>query len=148
MAGSQEGGKAPHQNALGLDFRKQLPPFSTIVSMTQQNVVTDKDGSRHNILIVPDKECVVNQGGGSVRGLQMASYMYADGTMTNERMKHPRIHTGDQWLDTDWEQALALYCGVTKKVLDAKGPRELAFDSASTTAAPAAVSRTPGVPAS
>jgi arsenite oxidase large subunit len=127
---AQEGGKAPHQNALGLDFRKQLPPFSTIVSPTQQNVVTDKDGSRHNILVVPDKECVVNQGGGSVRGLQMASYMHADGSMTNERMKHPRIHTGDQWLESDWEQALALYCGVTKKVLDAKGPRELAFDSA------------------
>lgn len=127
---AQEGGKAPHQNALGLDFRKQLPPFSTIVSPTQQNVVTDKNGSRHNILIVPDKECVVNQGGGSVRGLHMASYMHADGTMTNERMKHPRIHTGDQWLESDWEQALALYCGVTKKVLDAKGPRELAFDSA------------------
>ncbi len=127
---AQEGGKAPHQNALGLDFRKQLPPFSTIVSTTQQNVVTDRNGSRHNILIVPDKECVVNQGGGSVRGLHMASYMHADGSQTGERMKHPRIHTGDQWLETDWEQALAIYAGVTKKVLDAKGPRELAFDSA------------------
>ncbi len=119
---AQEGGKAPHQNALGLDFRKQLPPFSTIVSPTQQAVVTDKNGTRHNILIVPDKECVVNQGGGSVRGLQMASYMQKE-----SRLKHPRIHTGDQWLDTDWAQALAIYAGVTKKVLDDKGPRELGF---------------------
>jgi len=125
---AQEGGKAPHQNALGLDFRKQLPPFSTILSTTQQNVVTDKDGRRHNILIVPDKECVVNQGGGSVRGLHMASYLYADGTQTGERLKHPRLFTGDQWLETDWEQALALYAGLTKKILDTKGPRELAFD--------------------
>ena len=123
---SQEGGKAPHQNALGLDFRKQLPPFSTIVSTTQQNVVTDKDGTRHNILIVPDKECVVNQGGGSVRGLHMASYMYADGSQTGERLKHPRIYTGDQWLESDWQQAVALYAGVTKKILDKSGPRELA----------------------
>ena len=127
---AQEGGKAAHQNALGLDFRRQLPPFSTILSPTQQNVVTDKDGRRGNILVVPDKECVVNQGGGSVRGLHMASYMYADGSQTGERMKHPRLHTGDQWLETDWEQALAIYAGVTKKVLAAKGPRELAFDSA------------------
>jgi arsenite oxidase large subunit len=125
---AQEGGKAPHQNALGLDFRKQLPPFSTIVSTAQQNVVTGKDGVRHNILVVPDKECSVNQGGGSFRGLQMASYMHAAGSMTNDRMHHPRMHTGDQWLETDWDQALALYAGVTKKVLDAKGPRELAFD--------------------
>jgi arsenite oxidase large subunit len=127
---TREGGKAAHQNALGLDFRKQLPPYSTILSTTQQNVVTDKNGKRHNILIVPDKACVVNQGGGSVRGLHMASYMYADGSQTGERLKHPRLHTGDQWLETDWEQALAIYAGVTKKILDAKGPRELAFDSA------------------
>ena len=119
---NQEGGKAPHQNALGLDFRKQLPPFSTIVSTTQQAVVTDKHGRRYNILIVPDKECVVNQGGGSVRGLHMASYMQKE-----SRLKHPRIHTGDQWLETDWNQALAIYAGVTKKVLDGKGSREIGF---------------------
>ncbi|MFN3715791.1 MAG: arsenate reductase (azurin) large subunit [Thiobacillus sp.] len=123
---NQEGGKAPHQNALGLDFRRQLPPFSTIATPTQQNVVTGKDGRRYNILIVPDKECVVNQGGGSVRGLRMASYMYAEGTPTGERLAHPRLHTGDQWLETDWNQALAIYAGVTKKILDKSGPRELA----------------------
>jgi len=124
---NQEGGKAPHQNALGLDFRRQLPPFSTIVSTTQQNVVTGKDGRRYNILVVPDKECVVNEGGGSIRGLRMASYMYAEGTSTGERLAHPRLHTGDQWLETDWNQALAIYAGVTKKILDNKGPRELGF---------------------
>ena len=126
---SQEGGKAPHQNALGLDFRRQLPPFATIASTTQQNVITDKDGRRHNILIVPDKECVVNEGGGSIRGLRMASYLYAEGTPTGERLAHPRMHTGDQWLETDWDQALAIYAGVTKKILDNKGPREIAFDT-------------------
>lgn len=126
---NQEGGKAPHQNAMGLDFRRQLPPFATIATPTQQNVVTDKDGRRHNILIVPDKECVVNEGGGSIRGLRMASYMYAEGTPTGERLAHPRLHTGDQWLETDWNQALAIYAGVTKKILDNKGPREIAFDT-------------------
>lgn len=124
---NQEGGKAPHQNALGLDFRRQLPPYSTIVSTTQQNVVTGRDGRRYNILIVPDRECVVNQGGGSVRGLRMASYMYADGTPTGERLANPRLYTGDQWLETDWNQALAIYAGVTKKILDKSGPREIGF---------------------
>ena len=125
---NQEGGKAPHQNALGLDFRKQLPAFSTILSTAQQNTITDHNGKRHNILIVPDKACVVNQGSGTVRGLQMASYMHSAGSMTGERLAHPRMHTGDQWLETDWGQALAIYAGVTKKILDSKGPRELAFD--------------------
>jgi len=126
---NQEGGKAPNQNALGLDYREQLPPFAVIATPTQQNVITDKDGRRYNILVVPDKECVVNEGGGSIRGLRMGAYMYAEGTPTGERLAHPRIHTGDQWLQTDWEQALAIYAGVTKKILDNKGPREIAFDT-------------------
>jgi len=126
---NEEGGKAPNQNALGLDYREQLPPFAVIATPTQQNVITDKDGRRYNILVVPDKECVVNEGGGSIRGLRMGAYMYAEGTPTGERLAHPRIHTGDQWLQTDWEQALAIYAGVTKKILDNKGPREIAFDT-------------------
>lgn len=126
---NREGGRAPGQNALGLDFRSQLPPLSTIVSTPQQNVITDRDGRRYNVLVVPDQECVVNQGGGSVRGLHMASYLYAAGSLTNERLRHPRLHTGDQWVESDWDQALAVYAGVTKKILDTKGPRELAFDT-------------------
>jgi arsenite oxidase large subunit len=125
----QEGGRAPNQNALGLDFRRQQPLLGTILSTAQQNVVTDADGRRHRLLVVPDKGCVVNQGGGSVRGLHMASYLYAAGSPTGERLRHPRIHTGDQWLETDWGDALALYAGLTKKILDTKGPRELAFDT-------------------
>ena len=35
-----EGGRAPHQNALGLDFRKQLPPLATIM--------TPGDDQRHH----------------------------------------------------------------------------------------------------
>jgi arsenite oxidase large subunit len=125
----QEGGRAPAQNALGLDFRRPLPLLSTILSTTQQSVVTDADGSRHNVLVVPDRDCVVNKGGGSVRGLHMASYLYSPDGFTGERLKHPRFHTGDQWLETDWSQAMALYAGLAKKVLDGKGPRELAFDT-------------------
>ena len=126
---NEEGGRAPRQNALGLDFRKQLPMMAATVSTTQQTVVTDADGSRHNVLVVPDKACTVNQGVGSVRGLHMASYLYSAGSPTNDRLKHPRLHTGDQWLETDWSQAMALYAGLAKKVLDGKGPRELAFDT-------------------
>ena len=52
-----EGGRAPHQNALGLDFRKQLPPLRKIMTPAMTNVITDKDGTRYNIMIVPDKRC-------------------------------------------------------------------------------------------
>lgn len=118
---NKEGGKAPSQNALKLDFRKQLPALTVALTQAQQTVVQDADGSRHNVLIVPDKECTVNQGGGSYRGLHMASYI----GNTGARITHPRMHTGDSWLETDWQQAMAVYAGVTKKILDKSGPREI-----------------------
>ena len=64
---NKEGGKAPNQNSLKLDFRKQLPAFSVVATKAQQTVVADKDGSRHNVLVIPDQACVVNEGGGSAR---------------------------------------------------------------------------------
>jgi arsenite oxidase large subunit len=123
-----EGGRAPNQNALGLDFRKQLPALATTMTTAMTNVITDSNGKRHNIMIVPDKGCVVNQGLSSTRGGKMASYMYAPEGLGKERLAYPRLYTGDQWVDTTWDKALAIYCGVTKKVLDAEGPNGLAFN--------------------
>ena len=51
---NQEGGRAPDENALGLDFRKQLPPLAVTMTPAMQNTITDKDGKRYNIMIVPD----------------------------------------------------------------------------------------------
>ena len=123
-----EGGRAPHQNALGLDFRKQLPPLATTMTPAMTNVIKDKDGRRYNIMIVPDKGCSVNQGLSSTRGGQLAKVMYTDDGVGKERLRNPRVYVGDTWFDTSWDDALALYCGVTKKILDSDGPSGLVFD--------------------
>ena len=123
-----EGGRAPHQNALGLDFRKQLPPLTTIMTPVMTNVIKDKDGRRYNIMIVPDKGCSVNQGLSSTRGGRLATVMYTDNGVGKERLRNPRVYVGDTWFDTSWDDALALYCGVTKKILDSDGPSGLVFD--------------------
>ena len=125
---SQEGGRAPDENALGLDFRKQLPPLAITMTPAMQNTITDKDGTRYNIMIVPDKECLVNKGLSSTRGGQLARVMYSPEGVGRERLRSPRVYVGDQWVDTSWEDALALYAGVTKKILDNDGPSVLAFD--------------------
>ena len=70
-----EGGRAPSQNALALDFRKQLPPLAQIMTPAMHNVIEAADGKRYNIMVLPDKQCAVNQGLSSVRGGQMATYM-------------------------------------------------------------------------
>ena len=122
----REGGRAPNQNALGLDFRKQLPPFSTIMTPAMTNVLTDKNGKRKSIMIVPDKECVVNQGQSSTRGGKMASYFYTADGLTRERLLHPRVYQGGEWVDTSWDYALQIYGGMVKKILDKEGPDAIA----------------------
>ncbi len=122
----REGGRAPHQNGLGLDFRKQLPPFSTIMTPAMTNVLTAKDGKRYNVMIVPDKGCTVNQGQSSTRGGRMASYFYNADGVTRERLLHPRIYQGGEWTDTSWDYALQVYGGMVKKLLDMEGPESIA----------------------
>ncbi|MFN3630115.1 MAG: arsenate reductase (azurin) large subunit, partial [Casimicrobiaceae bacterium] len=123
-----EGGRAPDQNALGLDFRTQLPPMAVTLTRAMTNTITDKSGKKWNIMIVPDKECVVNSGLSSTRGGKMASYMYTPDGITRNRLSTPRIFKGDQWFDTGWDEALALYAGLTKKILDNDGPNGLFYD--------------------
>jgi arsenite oxidase large subunit len=125
----QEGGRAPNQNALGVDFRKQVPPLTLIMTPAMENTVTDRDGSRHTIMIVPDKSCVVNSGLSSTRGGKMATYMYTADGITQERLRQPRIYLSDQWVDTTWDQAMALYAGLMKKVLDKDGPSGIVFSA-------------------
>ncbi|MEX0744101.1 MAG: hypothetical protein WD118_00755, partial [Phycisphaeraceae bacterium] len=124
---NREGGKAPHQNALGLDFRKQLPPLAVIMTPAMTNVVTDKDGTRHHVMVVPDKACVVNQGLSSTRGGKTASILYSPDGIGKSRLQNPMLYAGDQWLDTTWEHALAVYAGLTKRVLDKDGPGGVVF---------------------
>ncbi|RMG35898.1 MAG: arsenate reductase (azurin) large subunit, partial [Gammaproteobacteria bacterium] len=122
-----EGGRAPHENALGKDFRTQQPPLSGAMTPAMVNTV-EEGGKKYNIMIVPDKECVVNQGLTSTRGGQMASVMYNADSPTRERLKHPRMFTGDDWIDVSWDEAMKLYAGVTKRLLDTFGPDSIMFN--------------------
>jgi len=127
---NKEGGKAPFENALGLDFRRQLPPLSSGVLTPQMvNQVKDRDGKEFNVMIVPDRECVVNQGQSSTRGGMLASLMYNGDGPSASRMLHPRVFSGDDWQDTTWDNALAVYAGVTKRILDADGPEGVMFNA-------------------
>jgi len=123
-----EGGRAPSQNALGLDYRKQLTPLTQIMTPAMHNVIEGADGKRHNIMVLPDKQCSVNQGLSSVRGGQMATYMYTPEGDSKSRLKNPRLFAGDQWIDTNWDEAMQIYAGLAKKILDKDGPAELVFN--------------------
>ncbi|SEQ37348.1 arsenite oxidase large subunit [Amphritea atlantica] len=123
-----EGGRAPDENALGRDFRSQQPPLSGTMTPAMINVVED-GGKKYNIMIQPDKECVVNQGLSSTRGGQMATIMYNADGVTRDRLKYPRLFTGDDWVDVSWEEAMAVYAGVTKRLMDTFGPDAIMFNA-------------------
>jgi arsenite oxidase large subunit len=125
---NSDGGRAAAQNALGIDFTRQAPPLAITMTKAMTNTITDVSGRRWNIMIVPDKGCSVNGGLSSTRGGKMASYMYAHDGIAKERLQNPRVNRGDKWLNTSWEAALALYAGLTKKILDTDGPNGLLFD--------------------
>jgi len=125
----EEGERAPNRNALGLDFRRQLPPLATIMTTAMTNVITDADGTRHNIMIVPDKTCPVNSGLSSTRGGKMATYMYTPDGIGKARLRNPMVYTADQWVETSWDNALAIYAGLAKKVLDKEGPNGIVFSA-------------------
>jgi arsenite oxidase large subunit len=126
---NREGGRAPDENALGMDFRKQIGPQQIIMTPPMHNVIADRDGRRWNIMILPDKECTVNKGLSSTRGGQMASVMYNGQGTSRQRLAYPMLFTGDDWVETDWDTALAVYAGVTKRILDEHGPEALAFNA-------------------
>ena len=81
-------------------------------SMT--TVITDNDGVRKNIMIVPDKACPVNSGLSSTRGGKMASYMYTEDGVGKARLRNPMVYSADQWAATSCDNAMAIYAGLAK----------------------------------
>lgn len=120
---NEEGGRAPDENALGLDFRKPLPPLQITMTPAMVNTI-EENGRRYRIMIVPDKDCVVNQGLSSTRGGQLASVMYSGKGASAHRLRHPRLFTGDDWTEVNWDLASAVYAELTRRVLDTYGPDE------------------------
>jgi arsenite oxidase large subunit len=122
-----EGGRAPEENALGLDFRRQIAPLEVSLSPSMVNEIED-EGRRYRVMVVPDKACVVNQGLSSTRGGHMATALYSSSGPTRDRLKYPRLFTGDAWADASWDNALEVYAGVTKRILDQDGQDQIFFN--------------------
>ena len=119
----QEGGAAPDANALGVDFRVAQPALTgTWISPNQHSVVTDRDGSRHNVVIIPDGACRVNDGMASVRGGGLAQTLYAPDRPTRARLATPLVDEGAGPVKASWADAVDLGARVVKAVIDRWGP--------------------------
>tara|TARA_E500000331_G_scaffold356392_2_gene414634 strand:- start:317 stop:2806 length:2490 start_codon:yes stop_codon:yes gene_type:complete len=117
-----EGGPAADANAYGIDLREPQGPEGVWVSPNMHRVVADKDGSRHNVVIVADKECQVNSGMASVRGGGLAQTLYAPDQETNARLLKPQLLGKNGHSDAEWSEAVDLGARVIKAVIDRWGP--------------------------
>jgi len=124
----QEGGRLPQDNALGLDFTQPLAPLSACLSPAMVNSLRDKEGKDWHVMIVPDKDCVVNQGQASTRGGMMASLIANGSGVSASRLSSPLLYSGANWRPAGWDEAMALYAGLTKRILDEDGPDALMFN--------------------
>ena len=118
----KDGGPAPADNAFGVDFREQQPINGIWVAPSMHAVVTDRDGSRHNVAIIPDDDCRVNSGMASVRGGGLAATLYAPDKPTKTRLATPLLLDGDSHGAVDWDAAVELGAALIKAVIDRWGP--------------------------
>ena len=64
----KQGGRAPDQNFFGVDLSKQQNAESTAWFSPSMYNIVKQDGRDVHLVIMPDKNCEVNSGLGSIRG--------------------------------------------------------------------------------
>ena len=119
---NRQGGPAPDENVFGIDLaRQQGPEAAGWFSPSMYNVVK-QDGRDVHMVIMPDKDCVVNSGLGSIRGARMAEMSYSQVTGTQQRrLTDPMVWRYGKMLPTSWDDALSIVAEVTRRVIEEQG---------------------------
>ena len=117
-----DGGVGANENALGLNLNEQQPPLGTWIAPSMHSVITERNGKRYNVAILPDDECQVNSGMASARGAGLAASLYRADGPTKTRLTTPAIRSGDTLDPANWDEATDLAARVTKAVIDRWGP--------------------------
>ncbi len=119
---SKQGGTAAGQNALGVDLSRQQDALGRGWYNPAMYNIVEQDGRPVHLVVMPDKDCVVNNGLNSVRGGRMAESRFSGqmGTMT-DRLTTPMVWRYSQHLPTSWDDALTLTADVTRRVIEEWG---------------------------
>ena len=129
---SKQGGTAPDQNVFGEDLSKQQYAESAAWYAPSMYNIVKQNGEDVHLVVMPDKDCVVNSGLGSPRGARMAEMSYSRARNTElQRLTSPMVWRYGQMQPTSWEEALDLVAQVTCRVVADKGEDALfvsAFD--------------------
>ncbi len=112
-------------NAYGIDLSEQQPAMGTWLAPSQYNVVK-QNGKDVHLALVPDADCVVNNGLTSIRGGRMGENRPSDVMRTQQqRLTDPMIWRNGVWQPTSWDDALDLVARVTARIITEYGEDEL-----------------------
>lgn len=124
----KEGGLAPNENALGIDFSKQqIALQGQAFTETMHATIVDHDGKRYNLLVVPSPQSPINQGNYSTRGGTNAITTYSPTRPTKERLHYPLLRVGGQLQPISWEEAIDIAARVLKGAKDNFGNDSIAM---------------------
>ena len=74
---NKQGGTAAAENAFGVDLGEQQPAETAAWYAPSMYNIVKQNGQDVHIVIMPDHECEVNSGLGSVRGARMGELRYS-----------------------------------------------------------------------
>ena len=107
----------PTDNALGIDLSEQQGADGTWIAPSMYNVVK-QNGKDMHLAVVPDHDCVVNSGLGSIRGARMAENRPSTVTGSQQqRLTDPMMWRYGVLQPTSWDDALDLVAQVTARVV-------------------------------
>ncbi|MGB6540311.1 MAG: arsenate reductase (azurin) large subunit [Xanthobacteraceae bacterium] len=115
----KQGGRAPDQNFFGVDLSKQQNAESTAWFSPSMYNIVKQDGRDVHLVIMPDKNCEVNSGLGSIRGARQGELSYSEVTGTqSQRLTDPLVYRYGGMYPTSWDDALWLTAEITRRVIE------------------------------
>jgi arsenite oxidase large subunit len=94
-------------NALGADY--PVGPLSgQWIAPSMYNVIRKADGKDYHVVIVPDRECVVNRGNHSPRGGSNARGIWSPYGPTYDRLAYPLVKVAGAQQPISWDAAIAI----------------------------------------
>ena len=118
----KQGGPQASQNAFNADLTAQQgAETGAWFSPSMYNVVK-QDGRDVHLVVMPDKNCEVNSGLGSIRGARIGELSYSTVTGTlRDRLTEPLVWRYGTLSPTSWDDAVSLVAEVTRRVVEAQG---------------------------
>ena len=105
-------------NKFGVDLSQQQEMESPNWYAPSMYNVVRQDGKDVHLVVMPDHDCVVNSGLGSIRGARMAENRPSKVTGTQQqRLSDPLIWRSGTMQPTSWDDALDLVARVTARVI-------------------------------